>query len=92
MEPLGVNGTLISSNRQYFAIMQADGSPVYQGTPHNQGKYVWGSQKTGREDSSLQVQADGNLCTYFGTMGNQGKYLWGTAACRRWQILPDYAG
>jgi hypothetical protein len=26
MEPLGVNGTLISSNRQYFAIMQADGN------------------------------------------------------------------
>ncbi|MDU6684211.1 MAG: LamG-like jellyroll fold domain-containing protein [Enterobacteriaceae bacterium] len=80
LEPLGVNGTLISSNRQYFAIMQADGNLcVYQGTPHNQGKYVWGSQKTGPGGQFFTVvQADGNLCTYFGTMGNQGKYLWGT--------------
>lgn len=80
MEPLGVNGALISNNQQYFAIMQSDGNLcVYQGTPTKQGKYVWGSQKTGAGGQFFTVvQSDGNLCTYFGSLGNQGNYLWGT--------------
>jgi len=80
MEPLGVNGTLVSNNKKYFAIMQSDGNLcVYEGTPGNQGRYVWGSQKTGPGGQFFTVvQADGNLCTYYGFLGNQGNYLWGT--------------
>src|SRR6185437_17042188 len=80
MEPLGVNGTLVSNNNKYFAIMQSDGNLcVYEGTPGNQGRYVWGSQKTGPGGQFFTVvQVDGNLCTYYGSLGNQGNYLWGT--------------
>lgn len=82
MMSLGVGGTLVSNNRQFFAIMQSDGNLcVYRGTPENQGAYMWGSQATGPgEQFFTVVQTDGNLCTYYGSLGNQGNYLWGSQA------------
>ena len=80
--PLNVGQTLLSNNRQFFAVMQADGNLcVYKGTPEKQGPYVWGTQATaGGGVFYTIVQSDGNLCTYRGTTSSQGPYLWGTQA------------
>lgn len=80
--PLNVGESLVSKNRQFFAIMQSDGNLcVYRGTPGNQGPYMWGSQATAGGGAFFTiVQGDGNLCTYFGTPNQQGAYLWGSQA------------
>ena len=76
--PLGLGGVLVSKSKNYFVIMQSDGNLcVYNGTPDNQGSYVWGSMKTGPGGQFFTiVQNNGALCTYYGTFKNKGQLLW----------------
>jgi pathogenesis-related protein 1 len=79
-EFLGIGDYLVSDNKSYFAIMQADGNlAVYKGTdpdhpdrnaPNN--GFVWGSVQAGQYPASQGqyfaiMQADGNLAVYKGT-------------------------
>ncbi|MEA3041006.1 MAG: murine toxin [Sphingomonadales bacterium] len=77
---LKTNDYLVSSNQQYFVIMQSDGNLcVYEGTPEQPGNFKWGWTDCSRnqDDYFAIMQSDGNLCVYFGSGPDDNRsHLW----------------
>lgn len=65
-EYLRVGEYLISPDKKFFAIMQADGNfCVYRGSdPLNQKNCIWATNTYGNGPSFVVMQDDGNICVY----------------------------
>lgn len=77
---LGPNEYLVSKNRAFFAIMQADGNfCVYKGDgPNNNHGLLWDTHtKYFGQPTHVIMQADANFCMYSGANPSMhGAYLW----------------
>merc|ERR1712226_770489 len=80
---MGVDQSLVSNNKKWFAIMQSDGNfCVYNGKPGHDPKYFkWGTYQSSGEKYHLEhcnkwrvkMQSDGNLCVY-----RHNDFRWGS--------------
>lgn len=74
------NEYLVSSNKEYFAIMQGDGNfVIYKGSgPNNNKGVVWDTSTVGEESYAI-MQSDGNFVIYKGSGPDNNKGdVWAT--------------
>ncbi len=74
------NEYLVSSNKEYFAIMQDDGNfVIYKGSgPNNNKVVVWDTSTVGEESYAI-MQSDGNFVIYKGSGPDNNKGdVWAT--------------
>ena len=79
-ETLLKNEYLVSSNKEYFAIMQGDGNFVtYKGSGPDDNKGAFWASSTVGEESYAIMQSDGNFVIYKGSgPSNNLGFKWGT--------------